>query len=160
MEWRNAIVFWVNIGGVDYNNLFLKGGAEMTWFGGSKQTSETPIIKRMIASQQAKHADSNDELESVVDAPSDDAQQKHADNTTKTPTQQTACDLLLMCRQPGDPYVFCGRLAAVSMNVESSPITVRWQLLDHSVLKEAPLFKAMLAASLPSDTDERTSTVV
>lgn len=31
VEWQNAIVLWVNVGGRDYNNAFEDGGQRMTW---------------------------------------------------------------------------------------------------------------------------------
>ena len=32
LEWANAVVLWVNVGGPDYTNLFLERGAQMTWY--------------------------------------------------------------------------------------------------------------------------------
>ena len=48
LEWRNAVSLFVNVGGAEYNNLFLDGGRQVTWFAGSQQHDETPIIRRLL----------------------------------------------------------------------------------------------------------------
>lgn len=32
VEWRNAVLLWVNVGGRDYANAFADGGQRMTWY--------------------------------------------------------------------------------------------------------------------------------
>ncbi len=32
VEWANAVVLWVNVGGEDYSNTFLDGGRRMIWY--------------------------------------------------------------------------------------------------------------------------------
>lgn len=48
VEWKNALVLWVNADGNDYANMFLKEGKEMSWFAGSRVTAETPMLQRLL----------------------------------------------------------------------------------------------------------------
>jgi hypothetical protein len=171
-EWRNAIVFWVNIGGADYANLFLKGGAEMTWFGGSKQTTDTPVIKRILAlSSSAANADTrsstavtaaaaaaaagdSSSTTAASAAATAAADSKDSSATAAAQAQQDDCTLLLMCRKPNEPYVFCGRLAQLEVNTTASPLEVRWQLLDFVALQQAPQFLDLLGAAAVPDSSE------
>jgi len=50
LEWRNAVVLWVNVGGQDYNNVFLDDGARMTWFASAASHEDSPTIRRLIGS--------------------------------------------------------------------------------------------------------------
>lgn len=34
LEWKNAVCLFVNVGGAEYNNLFLDDGRMVTWFAG------------------------------------------------------------------------------------------------------------------------------
>ena len=54
LEWRNAVSLFVNVGGAEYNNLFLDGGRQVTWFAGSQQHDETPIIRRLLGTAHGK----------------------------------------------------------------------------------------------------------
>ena len=53
LEWRNAVSLFVNVGGAEYNNLFLDGGRQITWFAGSQQHEETPIVRRLLGTSQS-----------------------------------------------------------------------------------------------------------
>jgi len=53
LEWRNAILLWVNIGGADYRNVFLDGGARMTWYASPKNNEGTPVVRRLLAGKEA-----------------------------------------------------------------------------------------------------------
>ena len=50
VEWKNCVYLWVNIGvpGGDYSNSFSEKGKYITWFGGSKMHSETPVVQRLL----------------------------------------------------------------------------------------------------------------
>ena len=54
LQFQNAIVLWVNFSGKScsdsYENEFLENGREFTWFGGSKMTGDSPVIKRLAGS--------------------------------------------------------------------------------------------------------------
>jgi hypothetical protein len=168
-EWRNAVVFWVNIGGADYANLFLKGGAEMTWFGGSKQTADTPVIKRILAlSSSAASTDTSSTNAATTAAPTAGDNSSTAatssataadiedcsNSTAAAQDQHNDCTLLLMCRKPNEPYVFCGRLAQLEVDTAASPLAVRWQLLDIVALQQAPLFLDLLGAAAAPESSE------
>jgi hypothetical protein len=169
-------VFWVNIGGADYANLFLKGGAEMTWFGGSKQTADTPVIKRILAlNSSAANTDttSPEAATAAATTAAGDSSSPALPNgavaaaaaaaaanstdsvaTAAAQAQQDDCTLLLMCRKPNEPYVFCGRLAQLEVNTAASPLEVRWQLLDFAALQQAPQFLDLLGAVPAPDSSE------
>lgn len=53
LEWRNAILLWVNIGGADYRNVFFDGGARMTWYASPKNHEGTPVVRRLLAGKDA-----------------------------------------------------------------------------------------------------------
>lgn len=55
LEWRNAVSLFVNVGGAEYNNLFLDGGRQVTWFAGSQQHDETPIIRRLLGTAHSSN---------------------------------------------------------------------------------------------------------
>ena len=49
-EWLNAIAFFVNVA-PDGRNLFFGGGRRMLFFASDKQTEETPVIARVLATR-------------------------------------------------------------------------------------------------------------
>ena len=52
LEWRNAIVLWVNIGGKEYKNVFFDGGARMTWYASERNHEATPVVQRLISGKE------------------------------------------------------------------------------------------------------------
>lgn len=62
VEWANALILWVNVDGSDYDNLFLKGGREMTWFAGSRVTGETPVLLRLLEAGREEEENKKDEI--------------------------------------------------------------------------------------------------
>eukprot|EP00457_Paulinella_chromatophora_P006091 gb/GEZN01006109.1/.p1 GENE.gb/GEZN01006109.1/~~gb/GEZN01006109.1/.p1 ORF type:complete len:335 (-),score=66.59 gb/GEZN01006109.1/:170-1174(-) len=46
--WKNAICLCINVGGDKYENIFLEGGCEMSWFASSTQHEATPVIARLL----------------------------------------------------------------------------------------------------------------
>ena len=50
LEWRNAVVLWVNIGGSDYANVFSEKGATMSWFASPQCHADSPIVSRLLGS--------------------------------------------------------------------------------------------------------------
>ena len=117
-EWKNAIFLWVNIGGVDYENQFLQGGKQITWYGGSRMHPESNVIRRLLK------------------------ESRRGDQAT------APCPLVLFCRLPAEPYVCCGRLAYVEHDESKMPLRFVWKLLDADALvsaEDAP-FKALLEA--------------
>ena len=54
LEWANAIVLWVNIGGKDYNNNFLDGGAKITWYASQRFDETSPVVQRLVHSAKTE----------------------------------------------------------------------------------------------------------
>ena len=59
LEWNNAIVLWVNVGGQDYRNLFLDGGERMTWYASPRNNETTPVVQRLISNDEPVITHSN-----------------------------------------------------------------------------------------------------
>ncbi|CAM9497969.1 unnamed protein product [Ectocarpus fasciculatus] len=55
--------------------------------------------------------------------------------------------VLLFCRLPNEPYVFCGRLGYSKHWAGERPVRFVWQLLDAAGLTKRPDFKAILEAA-------------
>ncbi|KAG5181361.1 hypothetical protein JKP88DRAFT_321862 [Tribonema minus] len=205
-EWRNAVVFWVNAGGA-YANAFLDGGERLTWFAGARQTRDTPVIRRVLATADAalppaaaaavtalnvttqptaaapQTCASLEEASAAaappavaaaaaaaaangVDASAERCSPTAAPPSQARPPQQPQqfsaapddggapavappppCALLLFCRLPGEPYVFCGRLALAHSDLRASPLAFTWRLLDAPTLRaSSPHFAALLSA--------------
>lgn len=57
LEWRNAVVLWVNIGGSDYKNAFSAsddGGLTMSWYASPSYHEQSPVVERLIGSVTSK----------------------------------------------------------------------------------------------------------
>ena len=119
-EWRNAVVLWVNIGGGDYNNVFLDGedgGLDLTWFASPRHHEGTPLVHRLLSA-----------------APSD--------------TVLLFCRLLEPgSSSKYEPYVCCGRLQYASHDGRRQPIKFVWRLRDAAALRKTDGFKDVLAAA-------------
>lgn len=102
----------------------------VTWWPGRGQTPEHPVIRRMLRQQQ----------------PSSEAASAAAAQQEQAPA------VLLFCRQPGRPYVVCGRLrqapptACTQAGHSSSSGSIIWQLVDWPALQDSPAFMELLAA--------------
>lgn len=114
LEWRNAVVLWVNADGGQYDNLFLEGGRHMTWFAGSRCTPETPVVQRL--------------LRGAADKEEEGAEEKEEEQ------------ILLFCRNNGEPYVFLGRVGVVEYELRRHPIKVIWRLADFDAVRDQPDF--------------------
>jgi len=53
LEFRNALVLWVNIGGKDYRNVFSDGGARMTWYASPRNHEATHAVQRLLGGKDA-----------------------------------------------------------------------------------------------------------
>ena len=129
LEWRNAIVLWVNVGGADYNNQFFfepatggQGLLKMTWFSGSRMHADTPVIRRLMLAVKA---------------------------SKKSP--ETA--ILLFCRGVEGTgygkYVFCGRVKPRGTGGEFCDLSARpmrfvWALEDWPSVSQQEGFPQML----------------
>ena len=127
LEWRNAILLWVNVGGSDYKNVFKpdkeSGGLTVTWYASKMLNEQTPVVLRMLAT--AGKADGKGDGGGSKDT------------------------VLLFCRGLNDrggyePYVCCGRLGYVSHVPGIQPLKFVWRLLDADGLKGMPDFDDLM----------------
>ncbi len=130
VEWRNAVVLWVNVDGGDYDNLFLKGGSEMTWFAGSRVTAETPVMLRLIEAGK-------------------DVEKREKGEKGKGDTSE----ILLFCRLQGEPYVFMGRVYHEWYETRRHPIKMIWRLRDWEAIKESSDVKEIVGEKNNSSED-------
>ena len=117
LEWKNAVVLWVNIGGSDYKNNFASdkaGGLTMTWYASESLHEDSHIVRRLLPIEGGGDGDA---------------------------------EVLLFCRDkritPSGPYVFCGRLAYGSHVATKRPLKFLWRLLDAETIMEAEAFRAL-----------------
>lgn len=146
----------VNIGGSDYDNLFLENGLQMTWFGGSRHYEDTHVIRRMLPKDKgyilqtcsvarwrmSPHLlcvmfktkvglNGRCRLNSGQVVP--DA---HNIFRFHSGTEENE-DVLLFCRLPMEvgsgmaPYVFCGRVSYISHSSKRMPIEFLWKVAVH-----------------------------
>ena len=52
LEFKNAVVLWVNIGGNDYKNVFMDGGQRMTWYASARNDESTPVVQRLLSGKE------------------------------------------------------------------------------------------------------------
>lgn len=76
------------------------------------------------------------------------------DTVTEAPTPMSSSAegddgdiVLLFCRLPGEPYVFCGRLGYAAHWPDERPVRFAWRLLDSRGLKDSPDFRAITDAA-------------
>jgi len=124
VEWLNAVVLWVNVDGVQYENLFMDGGRKMTWFAGSRCGPETPVVGRLIRApyKEARNSDSGGDS-------GDDATSAMGDT------------VLLFCRKTGEPYVFMGRVVHDRYKLTCHPVEIVWSLVDYDAAHTAEGFR-------------------
>jgi hypothetical protein len=132
-EWRNCIFLWVNIGGKDYSNQFMKEGQQMTWWAGSRHHEETPVVKRLLRLTQKASASATKKKKIGAGGGSGEEAGSWPDS------------VILFMRLPGEPYVCCGRCAYVSHNFEKHPLKFVWELVDHKQLEESGSFKELVS---------------
>lgn len=157
LEWKNAIVLWVNIGGKDYKNVFFqltppkdggaaggagdasdagsstagggsRGGLGMTWYASERNHDATPIVQRLVSIGKKTAAAAADGSSS-------------ASSSSKAAVKEA---VLLFCRLPGEPYVCCGRLSYVKHVAGRQPLKFVWKLEDAPALKGQPDFEALM----------------
>ncbi len=52
--------------------------------------------------------------------------------------------VLLFIRIEGDRYTCCGRVEYVAVDVNVSPIVIKWKLVDYKLLIEKPYYQDIL----------------
>ena len=120
LEWRNALVLWINKDSAQYENTFTDDCSSVTWFMSESSTLETPAIQRLLHCGAANAA-----ARDAADAP-------------------PPADVLLFCRDQstGDPYVFCGRVKYAQYFPQRFPVKFLFSLLDREQLaREADFCK-------------------
>jgi hypothetical protein len=131
IEWANAVCLFVNVGGDDYDNVFVvrsrgsgdtPGGSaasetmvRMTWFAQSSHTETSPVIARLIGASTVLGA------------------------ANQTP-------VLLFCRIQGQPYVYCGQLEYVTHCTKVQPLSFVWELNESTQLLQSPAFVELVNA--------------
>jgi hypothetical protein len=101
-EWRNCVFLWVNVvneatTAAGFANAFLDGGRKLTWFGGSRMSSSSQVVLRLM------------EL-------TDPAQRTDAE-----PFGISPCALMFV-RRPGEAYACLGRVLRCLADLEADPI--------------------------------------
>jgi hypothetical protein len=131
-QYADAAILFANIasdedGGGAFGNAFGDGGRTITWFASASQHEQTPAILRLRhhATGHTYVPDTTGDGEPVTLAP---------------------CGVALVCRLPGQPYVWCGQLELVAMDEGSRPLQFTWRLTHADALRQAPAFRALLDA--------------
>ena len=151
------MTLFVNVAGYSYSNLFRWGQRYcvvctstspcskctgrrvllINWFSSSTQREGSPVIQRLLNAPKAS---------ALPPSP------------PSPPPGTTA--VLLFCRLPQQPYVYCGRLGyyshSLGVSSNDSPVEILWQLLDEEALMKSELFAETLASL---DGEERLSEV-
>lgn len=108
--------------------MFVLGGRRITWFAQRRQTIDSPVIARLI------HDTPRGMKREGVDGSGWEfgaaAGSSQGGSAPRTPT----CQVVLWCRLPGEPYVFCGRLHYVTHDPTTSPLRFVWELADFDLL--------------------------
>ena len=152
LEWKNAIVLWVNVGGSDYKNLFFTecaaaaDAADATKSAGGKAKAEAAASvaepsggMTMTWYASKMYSDESPVVARLVNSAGDEASASVAASSARK-----GDPVLLFCRLPGEPYVCCGRLQYVSHVPRRSPIKFHWRLLDIHELRGQTAFDALM----------------
>lgn len=129
LEWRNAVVLWINKDSAQYENTFSADWSTVTWFMSESSTLETPAIQRLLHCGSAAAVDDSKTGASAA-----------ADAAEAPPP----ADILLFCRDQstGDPYVFCGRVKYAQYFPQRFPVKFLFTLLDRErLMREADFCK-------------------
>ncbi len=129
LEWRNAVVLWINKDSAQYENTFSADWSTVTWFMSESSTLETPAIQRLLHCGSAAAID--DSKTGAAAAPA----------AAEAPPP---ADILLFCRDQstGDPYVFCGRVKYAQYFPQRFPVKFLFTLLDRErLMREADFCK-------------------
>ncbi len=130
LEWRNAVVLWINKDSAQYENTFSADWSTVTWFMSESSTLETPAIQRLLHCGSA--------------AAVDDRKTGAAAASTAAAEAPPPADILLFCRDQstGDPYVFCGRVKYAQYFPQRFPVKFLFTLLDRErLMREADFCK-------------------
>lgn len=141
-QWTNAIVLFVNVGGDDYDNVFAHSLSDVCGGGGG---DDPPGAVYMTWFAQRSHSEESGVVRLLVGSRADDPGAPAPRKADPRPF------VLLFCRLPQEPYVYCGRLAYCAHGyVDESPcLRFVWRLADAKRLcEDSQPFRDMLAAPL------------
>jgi len=167
VEWRNAMILWVNVGGKDYTNSFSEGGRVMQWFAGSAHQPHTPVIQRVLKVKKPLPLPSSPPATAPIEARAAVPKPEPIETGETIETcAETGAEtgngggggggtgdgigsghveenehgdvILLMCRvQPG-PYVCCGRVSVEFETAEEKMVNAPRPSLLPSVSTSPP----------------------
>lgn len=153
-EWRNCVFLFVNVGGRDYDNVFLAEGRRMTWFAQKSQTTATPVIQRLARCTSDVYKAEGGGADAKADAVGGATGQGGTAAEGSAGAGAGACKgeeaepggtpVLLFCRLLTEPYVFCGRLEYESHDATHSPIRFVWRLRDRDACWGSKAFRAII----------------
>ena len=165
-EWKNCVTLFVNVGdkyGNSYDNVFTHAGGRISWFAQPRQTEETPVIERILATAEAKYdalqnstapeglRDQDPEAAEAADgkgrggkAEAADGKGRGAKAGKKPNGTGAAWPLHLFCRMEGCEYVYCGRLRVVEHDPRKLPMKFTFRLLDAPLLRTSDDFLGLV----------------
>mmetsp|Transcript_19734 Transcript_19734/g.37113 ORF Transcript_19734/g.37113 Transcript_19734/m.37113 type:complete len:216 (+) Transcript_19734:44-691(+) len=114
-EWENAIFLWVNAVGGNFDNSFVNGGSQVSWYvGGQRPTERSPIVKRLLATARGEAGQKNTKV------------------------------ILFVRPRATDPYVVCGPCAYVAHNARKKGFEFTWKLREFAALKKCRDFNRLM----------------
>ena len=156
-EWKNCVTLFVNVGdknGNSYDNVFTHAGGRISWFAQPRQTEETPVIERILATAEAKYDALQDSTapeglrdpdpEAGEAAEAEGGKRRAAGAGKKTGGTGAAWPLHLFCRMEGCEYVYCGRLRLMEHDPRKLPMKFTFRLLDAPLLRTSDDFLGLV----------------
>ena len=146
-EWRNCIYVFVNVGGKDYDNVFMDGGERMTWFAQPRHTLESPVIRRCLSGHATKKkattTKKKNNTQQTKDGGSGGGSGGGGGGAKKKGGKVTPVYLWL--RFVGGEYLNCGQVVPDEHDASRIPLRIVWRLTRFDELKENEQFKALVA---------------
>lgn len=121
-------------------------GLRMTWYAGSRMTAESALIQRLLVRENPpKVEDAAEDAEAEEGgSPSPGAERRAVGDDGGGDGGGDGDVVLLFCRLPNEPYVFCGRVGYSKHWAAERPIRFVWRLLDAERLARWPDFGAIV----------------
>lgn len=144
-EWRNCVFLFVNVGGNEYDNVFLSEGRRMTWYAQRTQSSATPVIQRLLRCTSDAYKAKGDCAKASVEAGHEARGGASVGAASvESVSSKDGSPVLLFCRLHKEPYVFCGRLEYESHDAAQSPMRFTWRLRDRDTCWASKAFRAII----------------
>lgn len=161
-EFRNCVALFVNVGGVDYDNVFdvhsaippKKGGSSSVEARAShKHKRRKPTVAQPVAVKREPKPQSP--MGSTIDMTWFAQNRQSVDSPVIQRLLRPTTTVLLFCRLTGkqsQPYVYCGQLACIAFDPTASPLRFKWRLKDASQVWCASVtFREMLNTGRSTD---------